>query len=100
MEKEITVLFKLNNLHEEVLVSYHIDTVNDIQVITCKIKQVTFNTLHWLQLRNFELKSAQSGKGYIPLFSDNPGIKNRNASMFIDKAYTDIMAKEHFEILA
>lgn len=100
MEKEITVLYKINDLDEKVLVSYHIEMVSDVQVISCKIKQVTFNTLHWLQLRNFELKSAPSPQGYVPLFSDNGNIKNVDAVMFIDQAYAEIMAKEKFKIMA
>jgi hypothetical protein len=99
MEKEISVLYKIGSREDAVLVSYSIDMVSDIQTITCNIRKVSTNSLHWLQLRKFELRSMHSAEGYMPLFSDNSNIKNRDAVLFIDKTYRDIMAIEKFKMV-
>lgn len=98
MEKEITVLYKIGNREDTVLVSYSIGMESGIQTISCNIRQIGTNSLHWLQLRKFELRSMQSVDGFMPLFSDNSNIKNRDAVMFIDKTYQDIMAREKFKM--
>ena len=96
MNKEITVLYNIGNREDAVLVSYVISMEQNIQTIACAITQVNFSSLHWLQLRKFELRSLLSAEGYMPLFNDNANIKNRDAVLFIDKAYHEIMNREKF----
>ena len=98
MEKQITVLYKIGDREDAVQVCYSIATNQNIQTISCNIRQVNFGSLHWLQLRKFEMKSMQSSEGFMPLFTDNANIKNKEAVLFIDKAYNAIMSREHFKI--
>ncbi len=98
MEKEITVLYNTGSREDAVQVCYTIGMANGVQTISCSIRQINFHSLHWLQLRKFELRSILSAEGYMPLFSDNSNIKNRDAVLFIDKAYRDIMVKEKFKM--
>lgn len=98
MRKEIDIQFSVNDIGETVPVSYTVEMNDDVQTINCMVNTGSFHVPTWLQIKRFELKSIYSDGCYAPLFTDNENIKNMHAALFIDKAYTDIMAKEKFKM--
>ncbi len=97
MNKSITVSCVINDKENEIVLSYETQVFGDTHKIVCS---VVGNTIpNWLQLRKFEMASLKEKNKYIPLFNEINNGKNMATVLFIDKAYTDIMASEKLKIL-
>ena len=96
MSKSITVSSP-GDVSIPILLSYSIETSENLQTIFCCISGAQFPT--WLQIKKFELLSIKEKNGYTPLFNEINNSKNMATSLFIDKVYGDIMTAEKCKIL-
>lgn len=96
MNKYITVSHSGGDTAFEIQLQYTIETVGAVQTITCSVegKQLPI----WLQLRKFKMMSLNENNSYIPLHNESNNDKNLDTSLFIDKAYTDIMRAEKYKV--
>lgn len=96
MNKQITVSHFGGNTNVQVQLQYTIDMLGNVQIITCTVegKQLPI----WLQLRKFKMMSLNENNSYVPLLNEGNNDKNLDTSLFIDKAYTDIMQAENFKV--
>ena len=81
----------------QIALTYSVETVENLQTIICSVDEK--QSPNWLQLRKFEMLSLKEKKGYVPLFSEINNSKNMATTMFIDKAYTDIMLAEKCKVI-
>ncbi|RYZ47990.1 MAG: hypothetical protein EOP49_19805 [Sphingobacteriales bacterium] len=82
---------------DNIPLTYAIERVADIQTVTCTVDS-GFAIPAWLQMRKFFI-SAQLIKGkYMTLYNEKNEEKNLDCSLFIDKAYNEIMQQENLRI--
>jgi hypothetical protein len=79
-------------------VAYDITLAGDVQMINCSIEEAAYPA--WLQVRKFVLQSYKEGNSYVPIFIEINSSRNLDTTLFIDKAYTDIMHAENFDVIA
>ena len=92
MTKTISVLFAIDGSDTPIAVTYMIQMVGNIQVISCSVDQSEHKNR--LQIGKFEMRSQLASGIYTPLFNEDIQGKSINTSLFVDKVYTDIMGKE------
>jgi hypothetical protein len=95
MEKIITVPYEVSadGQIRSIPVSYKMDTDGDMRTITCTVNPGNSLLPFWLQ-RKFSIKLLFTNGSYVHLFDESNIIKNLDTSIFIDKVYAGIMAKE------
>lgn len=93
---KISVLFSVDGSDMPVAITYMIQMVDNIQVISCSVDQTEYKNR--LQIGKFELRSRLSSGIYTPLFNEGIQGKSIVTSLFVDKVYADIMNKEKMPV--
>lgn len=97
MQKNISVSYTHQSLHETyaIVVTYQIEQEGNISLISCSVSQEDpLPVPQWLQLKKFEVRTLFAAGVYIMLYNEKNHHSNLDTSLFIDKAYDDIMHEE------
>lgn len=97
MHHSIVVSFP-GNIPALIRLNYSIEMVENVQTIHCAVDEAQVPV--WLHFRKFSMKSLRDKNFYTQIFSELNNSRNLSTSLFIDKAYQDIMAAEKFEVVS
>jgi hypothetical protein len=96
MESTISVQFQINNQETPITIKYLLCMEDNVQTIKCMVDRSEHR--NWLQLTRFELRSQFMDGLYVALFDESAQHKNMATTLFLDKAYRDIMHREKLPI--
>ncbi|MBS1587527.1 MAG: hypothetical protein JSS82_18485 [Bacteroidetes bacterium] len=101
MQKVIIVPYTLNSTGQElnITIAYTIDANDDLHTITCTVNPGMTVLPFWLQ-RKFNIRLMYTDRSYERLFSETNIIRTLDTSLFIDKVYAMVMAKEKMRMMA
>ncbi len=96
MANSITIQFLNNDTDIQIPVTYTMESTGNMHTIVCSVVNKT--NPQWLQIRKFDLMSVKEKNVYVPMFNEKNNEKNQATSLFIDKAYIDIMKAEKLAV--
>lgn len=98
MKRTVSVSYTCQN-HENdsclLIVSYSIEKQGKVSLISCEMspEEARFHP-RWLSRKKFQVEALLSNGTYSLLYAENNHVMNLDNSLFIDKAYEDIMKQE------
>ena len=99
MQKQISVPYRLtlDDRSAMVLLYYNLEQENQSLSMQCFVEGAYPNDIGWLLVRNFQIRTYKTSKGYTQLFDDYEGATNLDTNLFIEQAFLAILDKENLK---